>query len=189
MSAPAVLAQLEAAGVRVSRRGDKLLAEPKAAVTAPLLTLIRAHKGELLAALPDQPRNAGQVQERTPTPDELVELRALVDAVATFHGFTLEQTAEAQEIAQADAVAALECFRIQAARIPPSYDDRIKCRQCAHLRGFQCTQAAALGAARGYTPIPDIPRRCERFKPPATDDDQRTGAQRWPNLKNVTAVH
>ena len=118
MSAPVVLAQLEAAGVRVSRRGDKLLAEPKAAVTAPLLTLIRAHKGELLAALPDQMRSAGHIQDRTVTLAERAELRALVDAVATFHGFTLEQTAEAQEIAQADAVAALECFRTLAGKIP-----------------------------------------------------------------------
>ena len=46
------------------------------------------------------------------------ELRALVDAVAAFHGFTLEQTAEAQQIAQADPVAALECFRVLAAQIP-----------------------------------------------------------------------
>ena len=41
-----------------------------------------------------------------------VELRALVDAVAAFHGFTPEQTAEAQQIAAADLVAALECFRL-----------------------------------------------------------------------------
>lgn len=46
------------------------------------------------------------------------ELRALVDAVAAFHGFTPEQTAEAQEIAHADLDAALECFRVLAARIP-----------------------------------------------------------------------
>ena len=33
MSALAIFAQLKAAGVRVSRRGDDLLAQPKAAVT------------------------------------------------------------------------------------------------------------------------------------------------------------
>ncbi len=51
MDAPLILEQLKAAGVRVSRRGDNLLAEPKAAVTDALLTLMREHKGELLAAL------------------------------------------------------------------------------------------------------------------------------------------
>ena len=44
------------------------------------------------------------------------ELRTLVEAVATFNGLTEDQTAEAHHIAQADAVAALECFRILAAR-------------------------------------------------------------------------
>ena len=43
------------------------------------------------------------------------ELRELVDAVAAFHGFTPEQTAEAQQIAAADHVAALECFRTMTA--------------------------------------------------------------------------
>lgn len=57
MNAPHILAKLKVAGVRVSRRGDNLLAEPKAAVTEPLLVLMRAHKGELLAALTDQPQN------------------------------------------------------------------------------------------------------------------------------------
>lgn len=57
MNAARILAQLNAAGVNVTRRGDNLLAEPKAAVTDSLLTLMRAHKGELLAALSDQAPN------------------------------------------------------------------------------------------------------------------------------------
>jgi len=48
--------------------------------------------------------------------EQRAELRALVDAVAAFHGFTLEQTAEAQQIAEADHVTALECFRSLAER-------------------------------------------------------------------------
>lgn len=112
------------------------------------------------------------------------ELRALVNAVTAFHGFTPEQTAEAQEIAQADPVAALECFREQAARIPLSKatDDRIHCTDCARLRGRICAQAAMLGASQGYTPVQRIARRCEGFKPLAGAADQRTGAQRWPGL-------
>ena len=45
------------------------------------------------------------------------ELTALVDRVADHHGFTTEQRREALEIALADAVAALECFRVLTAGI------------------------------------------------------------------------
>ena len=187
MSAPAIIAQLKAAGVRISRCGDNLLAEPKAAVTAPLLTLIRAHKPELLAALPDSP-SAGQDEQRTLEPAELAQLRALVDLVADHHAFTQTQRAEAHQIALADQVAALACFRSQAARLPT--DDCIKCGQCSYLRNRVCTQAASHGAVRGYTPDPDIARRCECFKPLASAPDQRTGAQRWPSLKNqIGSIH
>jgi hypothetical protein len=58
MHATAVLAQLDAVGVRISRRRFKLLAQPKAQVTEPVLVLLRAHKEELLARLPDQAANA-----------------------------------------------------------------------------------------------------------------------------------
>ena len=87
----------------------------------------------------------------------------------------------AHQIAQADQVAALECFRSQAARLPT--DDRIKCGQCANLRNRVCTQAASHGAIRGYAPDPDMARRCESFKPLASSPDQSIGAQRWPSLK------
>lgn len=125
------------------------------------------------------------------------ELRALVDAVAAFHGFTLEQRAEAHEIAQADQAAALECFRIQAAKIPKaerSSDDRITCNQCANLVGRRCAKWKEMGAARGWEPAPDENGnhrliRCEQFKPETGEQDQRTGAQRWPNLSGKPTVH
>jgi hypothetical protein len=111
MSAPAILAQIKAAGVRISRRGDNLLAEPRAAVTEPLLILMRAHKGELLAALADPPSVVA--------PDERAELRALVNLVADHNShkpFTPEQRAEAMEKAIANPVASLEGFRLLAER-------------------------------------------------------------------------
>jgi hypothetical protein len=180
MSAPAIIAQLKAAGVRISRRGDNLLAEPRAAVTAPLLTLIRAHKPELLATLPDT-RSTDQDEQRTLEPVKFADLVALVNLVADHHAFTETQRAEAHQIAQADPVAALECFRSQGARLPT--DDRIKCGRCANLRNRVCTQAAAHDAVKGYTPDPNTARRCECFKPLASASDQSTGAQRWPSLK------
>ena len=57
----------------------------------------------------------------TPPESPLVfrsELRALVDRVADYHGFTDEQRREAFEIALSDRVAALECFRALVAEIP-----------------------------------------------------------------------
>lgn len=115
MSATAILAQLKAAGVRISRRGDNLLAEPKAAVTEPLLVLMRTHKGELLAALSEEPADTVPSIRH---PGELAEIRAFVAAVTAFNKLTPDQTAEAHRQAQADPVRALECFRILAGLIP-----------------------------------------------------------------------
>jgi hypothetical protein len=49
------------------------------------------------------------------TATDPAELRVLVNRVADYHGFTAEQRAEALQIALADQVAALECFRALAA--------------------------------------------------------------------------
>ena len=116
---------------------------------------------------------------------------ALVDAVADFHGFNPEQRAEAKQIALADPVAALECFRAQVAKIPgiqPTTDDRITCSRCANLAGRKCVKWEKLGAARGWEPV-QLSLRCEQFKPEAGEADQRTGAERWPSLLADVTVH
>jgi hypothetical protein len=51
MGAPDVLAHLSAIGVRLSREGDSLIAEPRSALTDDARAMIRAHKAELLQAL------------------------------------------------------------------------------------------------------------------------------------------
>jgi hypothetical protein len=51
MGAPDILAQLSALGVKLSREGDALIAQPRSALTDDARAMIRAHKGELLAAL------------------------------------------------------------------------------------------------------------------------------------------
>lgn len=48
MTPQAILKQLAARGVNLTRHGDTLTATPKAALTDELRDLIRAHKGELL---------------------------------------------------------------------------------------------------------------------------------------------
>ena len=134
MNAHAILAKLKAAGVSVSRQGNNLLAKPKAAVTDGLLALMREHKGELLAALSEPPPG---VQQAAPEQRSVAgagitnaeELRALVNTVADFHGFRDDRRSEAQQIAQADAEAALECFRELAGGLPCNQASRLPCNQ------------------------------------------------------------
>lgn len=53
MGAPDILGRLAAAGVQLARNGDKLVAIPRERLDDGLRILIRNHKAELLAALPD----------------------------------------------------------------------------------------------------------------------------------------
>ena len=53
MGAPDILGRLAAAGVHLTRNGDKLVAVPREYLDDNLRTLIRNHKAELMAALPD----------------------------------------------------------------------------------------------------------------------------------------
>jgi hypothetical protein len=66
-------------------------------------------------------------------------------------------------------------------------DDRRTCQQCLNLRGRACgiakPQAGALVVANvGYRPQADTMHRCAGYLPNATDNDQRTGGERWPGL-------
>ena len=63
MGAPDVLGQLAAAGIRLRAEGERLLAEPREALTDELRAAIRANKSALLAALAqsaDAPGGAGE---------------------------------------------------------------------------------------------------------------------------------
>lgn len=67
----------------------------------------------------------------------------------------------------------------------PSPDDRRRCTQCLNLASNGRCLAAAwrdIIASRTYAPVPDLLRRCEGFKPLASDPDQRPGRDRWPGL-------
>src|SRR6478609_7230903 len=99
MTAIAILAHLNAAGVRVSRRGGNLVAQPKAAVTHAVLGILRTHKAELLTALIDECANdaehgpaairnePAQCNRGTVCDVPEIELRTLVDAVASHYDF------------------------------------------------------------------------------------------------------
>lgn len=61
-------------------------------------------------------------------------------------------------------------------------DNRRRCTECGNLNERGLCLAAYRGeitASRSYTPIRDILRRCEGFKPLPTDPDQRTAWDRW----------
>jgi hypothetical protein len=69
-------------------------------------------------------------------------------------------------------------------------DDRRTCQQCLNLRGRVCAiakpQAGSLVVANvGYRPQADTLQRCAGYLPNATDNDQRTGGERWPGLANT----
>lgn len=67
----------------------------------------------------------------------------------------------------------------------PFPDDRRRCTQCLNLASNgRCLAAARrdIIASRTYAPVPDLLRRCEGFKPLASDPDQRPGRDRWPGL-------
>ncbi len=66
-------------------------------------------------------------------------------------------------------------------------EDRRACSQCLNLRGRVCAiakpQAGSLVVANvGYRPQPDTLQRCAGYLPNATDNDQRSGGERWPGL-------
>lgn len=89
------------------------------------------------------------------------ELSRAVNRVADHHGFTDEQRQEALDMARADPIAALECFRTLVASIPPDHtlpDDMRRCMNCRNLREGYCQ-------IERFSPALDVLRRCETFKP------------------------
>lgn len=124
---------------------------------------------------------------REPNDAEAKELRALVQAVAEREGWAAAEVEEATALALADPDGALTCYRDIAADLKVILwpdDDRRTCNQCANLEGRRCLAAwqGEIVANRDYTPIRDIPRRCEGYIPDANDPDRRPGSERWPEL-------
>ena len=61
-------------------------------------------------------------------------------------------------------------------------DNRRRCTECGNLNERGLCLAAVRGeitASRSYTPLRDILRRCDGFKPSPRDPDQRPGWDRW----------
>ena len=82
------------------------------------------------------------------------------------------------------AVAAVEAVAKKA-----SDDNRRRCVECLNLNDSGVCLAASRGefvAARWYSPIRDLPRRCEGYKPMPQDADQRPGRERWAWLLSPT---
>jgi hypothetical protein len=144
-----------------------------------------------LACYPDavaaEPQTA--LPLRTPSKAETKEITAL--ALTVFASDPDVDRNEALAAALADPDGALLCYRTIAGErglaLPDTDDDRRRCMQCLNLRGRACTIAkpergALVVANRGYWPSPDTLQRCAGYLPNTTDDDQRTGRERWPGL-------
>lgn len=62
---------------------------------------------------------------------------------------------------------------------PVTFDDRRHCANCKNLTESR----RCLAQVNKYFPNDDLPRRCCSFLPKPDEGDQRTGIERWPNLK------
>lgn len=117
---------------------------------------------------------------------EMASLAALVRSVGAAWAFTPEEVGEALANALAKPEEARACFEALAAEVASMDDDRTTCQTCVGRRFDGVCRAAQRGdisgSARSYTPDPSIRRRCEAYAPKPDDPDQRTGAERWPNL-------
>jgi hypothetical protein len=108
MGAPDLIGHLKSMGLRLRADGDRLLVEPKQAITDEARQLIRENKAALLSEL-----------ARVSLPP-ILEHR--IEFVARFHNFTPDELAEAKEIAAGDIEAATICFRHLLAKILASQE-------------------------------------------------------------------
>lgn len=148
MGAPDILAQLHAVGVNLSRRGDKLVATPKAAVTPEIVDLLRAHKPELLAALEAVPARPPLSKASE------AELVRLVTAFAASEGFTEKDTEEALRVALADPDRALSCYRALVAEIPT--DPRTEARRTRVLDLLEANPTAKYAVVTDLEAVPGV---------------------------------
>lgn len=65
---------------------------------------------------------------------------------------------------------------------PAGADDRITCAACRNHTGRECSAWREVAAIQGYSPNPDMPRRCLGYRPGRDEQDQRSGRERWPTL-------
>lgn len=81
-------------------------------------------------------------------------------------------------------------FFLKEASMLTNDDDRVTCATCLNLAAAGRCLAAARGqipcASPQYSPIPELKRRCEAYRPHRMDPDQRTGTERWPGLLRIS---
>ena len=202
MSASALLAELQAAGVTLAATGDRLTVEAAPGIITPELTArLRAFKPELLAILAgDAAANDDHERDTEPAQDlpllaALAEFDALIERLCDLSRYPADVREEMRQarrcMAPGNVSAELDAVRELVKRAKAGdaglADDRITCRDCANRRTYDgaCKVAEVGGmvnARRGYVPDATLPHRCEGFLPKANAEDKRTGAERWPNL-------
>ena len=151
------------------------------------------YRGATVDSVPTPPKHR-------PTEDEAEELRELLQDVGEYNGWPGSEIAEATTVGLTEIGAALECWRsiadaFIAETTSPAIsakDDRRRCTDCGNLYhypgtdGFRRCAAAKRGelpcTSRDYSPVLDVPRRCEGYAPLSGDPDRRPGRERWPGL-------
>jgi hypothetical protein len=178
-------ARADGVGLALSLSGT-IKATGNGAAVAWWLPAIREHKAAILEAL-----KVGAGDMTPMTADEDRGIRAWLALIDEADPATI---AEVISQSQRDADARAYFIRRAAAELPkPSAfpDDRRTCTQCTSLRQGICDIAkpeagALVVASRRYAPDPELPRRCEGYAPKASEPDQRSGAERWPGLREAT---
>lgn len=71
-------------------------------------------------------------------------------------------------------------------------DDRVRCetdcdRYLPHSKGCEAAlRGEYVGVPTRHTPVLNVPRRCEYFRPHQGAEDQRSAAERWPGFRENT---
>ncbi len=152
---------------------------------APLPTLGNATTQPTIARATTSATPTADARSRSPMTAR--ELRAQLRAQQGRNNAAQPRNTEPDKVALADPDPTLMSLR---ALVDDSVtdDDRRCCNDCVNLtaREHRCLAAwrgeRPGNAARNYHPVIDVPRRCERYKPQPSEQDQRTGAERWPYL-------
>ena len=158
MGAPDLIGHLKGMGLTLTAAGDRLLVEPREAITDEIRQLIRENKAQILAALNPTTGNA--------------ELDGLIDIVGRHYDTPEDEYQLIRETAAGAIQGALLSFRAMATRHllfddEPIPDDRILCRDCSNLtRSGQClaAQRGTIDAHRGYQPVKNVLHRCHGFE-------------------------
>ena len=181
--------------IRKRPRGEPATAIPAIPATDPgtvglsiarIATVAVAAPGAVGAEGPVGSENSNSSSSNSPgTADLPGELVSMIHAAAEWYDCPPDELTLMLEAARHDVLAAWSTFGALAQErareaTEAVWHDQVTCQRCRNLSGRGRCLAAWRGeidAARGYSPVPDLPRRCEAFESKSADPDhQRQGS-------------